>query len=199
MKIKAIGYLSGILVLILAAVAAIRPQQPQSRHQTQHQEEKSGMKCPLMQDKSKTPVEKTNSPADEMAAMNMRGDHAMGFSQAKTRHHFRLLRDGGAIEVEVNDPQDADTLNRIRQHLAHIAQAFSQGDFNKPSAIHGRRPPGADVMDQLKTEIKYTFEETEKGGRVRIKTANGEALSAIHNFLRFQIEEHKTGDAIEIK
>jgi hypothetical protein len=34
---------------------------------------------------------------------------------------------------------------------------------------------------------------------VRIKTANPEALKAVHEFLKFQIEEHRTGDAVEVK
>src|SRR5713101_7065131 len=36
-----------------------------------------------------------------------RGDHVMGFSHDKTAHHFRLYADGGAIEAETTDSQDA--------------------------------------------------------------------------------------------
>jgi hypothetical protein len=32
------------------------------------------------------------------------------------------------------------------------------------------------------------------GGRVRISTKNQDALNAIQDFLRFQIEDHDTGD-----
>ena len=38
----------------------------------------------------------------------------------------------------------------------------------------------------------------ERGGRVRLRTSNPEALAAIHEFLRFQIEEHRTGDPVEV-
>jgi len=34
------------------------------------------------------------------------------------------------------------------------------------------------------------------GSRVRIKTKNPDALKAIHEFLRFQIEDHHTGDRV---
>jgi hypothetical protein len=34
---------------------------------------------------------------------------------------------------------------------------------------------------------------------VSIKTANAEALAAVHEFLRFQIEDHQTGDPLEVK
>jgi len=54
-------------------------------------------------------------------------------------------------------------------------------------------------MKQLREEIHCSFEETPNGGRVVITSANKEALEAIHRFLRFQIEEHKTGDPIDAR
>jgi hypothetical protein len=131
---------------------------------------------------------------DGMEAMNARGDKAMGFAQGKTTHHFRLLADGGAIEVEANDPQDDASRASIRQHLSHIAQAFTDGDFDIPMFVHAQVPPGVPVMKKLRGAIKYEFEETERGARVRISTNNAEALSAIRAFLSFQINEHQTGD-----
>jgi hypothetical protein len=65
--------------------------------------------------------------------------------------------------------------------------------------IHDQVPPGVDAMKRLKAEISYEFEKTESGARVRIKTNNAEALAAVHDFLRFQIKEHQTGDALETK
>lgn len=129
---------------------------------------------------------------DSVDAMNARGDKAMGFSQGKTTHHFRLLADGGAIEVETRDPQDTDSRASIRQHLSHIAQAFADGDFDLPLFIHAQVPPGVPVLKKLRAAIKYEFEETERGARVRISTNNPEALAAIHTFLNFQIDEHQT-------
>lgn len=134
-----------------------------------------------------------------MSQMNARGDKAMGFSQEKTAHHFRLFSDGGAIEVEVRDPQDASSRDEIRQHLSHIARAFASADFDLPMFIHEQVPPGVPVMKRLKAEISYEFEKTENGARVRIKTNNAEALAAVHDFLRFQIKEHQTGDALETR
>ena len=52
---------------------------------------------------------------------------------------------------------------------------------------------------QFLAEIRYEYEETERGARVRITTANVEALSAVHEFLRFQIEDHETGDPTEVR
>jgi hypothetical protein len=53
-------------------------------------------------------------------------------------------------------------------------------------------------MEQLKGKISFAYEETERGGRVRISTADREALAAVHEFLRFQIKDHQTGDPLEM-
>ena len=145
----------------------------------------SHAECPLMKD---------GGHDAHHAAVNKRGEEAMGFSQTETAHHFLLTRDGGVILVEVKDPADASNRERIRQHLAHITQLFAAGAFNTPMLVHARTVPGTSVMSRLKSEITYAFEETERGGRVRINTKNPEALAAVQEFLRFQIKDHQTGD-----
>lgn len=132
------------------------------------------------------------------ADVNKRGDQAMGFSHEKTAHRFRLRQNGGAIEVTANDPNDGASRDQIRSHLAHVSEQFGKGDFSLPMFTHGEAPPGSADMTRLKTEIKYTFEAIDRGGRVLITTANPEALAAIHQFLRFQIKDHQTGDSVEI-
>lgn len=133
-----------------------------------------------------------------MEGVNERGDKVMGFAHNKTTHHFKLLVDGGSIEVAANDANDTASRDQIRQHLNHIVQMFSEGDFNAPMLIHGQEPSGVPTIKRLKGDINYRFEEMDLGGRVRISTANVEALSAIHDFLRFQINDHKTGDPTEV-
>ena len=129
---------------------------------------------------------------DKMVQEN--GEKAMGFSQSATTHHFLVMKDGGAIQVEVNDPKDNDNRDKIRMHLKMIAGEFQQGVFTTPFAVHGQVPPGVPVMDKRKNAIAYSYEQTKNGARVRIKTSDPDALEAIHAFLKFQIEEHKTGD-----
>src|SRR5579862_8107732 len=131
------------------------------------------------------------------SSVESRGDHAMGFSHEKTTHHFRLLKEGGAIEVTANDPQDSASRDQIRMHLSHISKMFADGNFEAPMFIHDQTPPGVAVMKRLKKEIHYSFEQLESGGRVRIITANSHALSAVHDFLKFQITDHHTGDSLE--
>jgi hypothetical protein len=52
------------------------------------------------------------------------------------------------------------------------------------------------VLERLKTDVKYEFQQTQCGGRVH--TTNAEVLAAVHEFLRFQIEDHRTGGPKEV-
>ncbi len=140
----------------------------------------------------------TQDSDDHHAGMTNRGDQVMGFSHQKTTHHFRLYQDGGAIEIAANDPKDNDGRSMIRTHLSQVAKMFAAGNFNSPMFIHATTPPGAATMADLRDQIQYQYQETASGGRVRIHTLNAKALDAVHKFLRFQIEEHKTGDSSAI-
>ena len=131
--------------------------------------------------------------------MNARGEHAMGFSQTATTHHFLLLDAGGAIQVEANTPTDKASIDEIRTHLAHITKMFADGNFDIPMFVHDAVPPGVPEMKRLQSHIHYAFEETPNGGRVVISSANAKALAAIHRFLQFQIEEHQTGDTTVVR
>jgi hypothetical protein len=103
------------------------------------------------------------------------------------------------IAAEALGPADASTRDSIRGHFGHIAHAFSTGDFDLPMFIHDRVPPGADTMKWLRTSISYRSKDTSRGARVIIKTGNRQALAAIHDFLRFQITDHRTGDSPEVQ
>jgi hypothetical protein len=140
----------------------------------------------------------TGAKDDAHVRMMSRGDHVMGFSQEKTTHHFRLYAGGGAIEVTANNADDDATRDEIQMHLSHIAGMFSEGDFQAPMLIHDKIPPGVPTLKRLKAEVSYHFEKLDTGGRVRITTGNGEALKAIHAFLRFQISDHRTGDTTKV-
>lgn len=143
------------------------------------------------------PLHAQHMSAAAASAVDERGDKGMGFSHEKTTHHFRILGDGGAIEVTANDPADETSRAQIRAHLAQIAKAFTAGNFDTPMFVHAGMPNGVPIMQRLKSQIRYRYEELPTGGRVRITTVNEDAITAIHRFLRFQIKEHRTGDALE--
>jgi hypothetical protein len=170
-----------VLVLAVSARAAAQasPSQPQ-----QHQQEHS---MSGMQDEK------------HYEGVNQHGDMAMGFSHLKTTHHFGLTPSGGFIQVQANDPKDAASRDQIRTHLQHISKAFKDGDFSAPEMTHSRVPPGVPTMQRLKGDIEYQYAETKTGAKVVIRTNNPEARKAVHAFLRFQIQDHRTRDSPSVR
>ena len=124
----------------------------------------------------------------------------MGFDQARTTHHFLLFGDGGAIDVSVKDPADTKNRDAIRSHLPHLAVMFGEGNFAAPMLVHdSANVPGTKTMAERKAAIRYQYVETATGGRVNILTSDPIALAAVHQFLKFQIVEHKTGDPATVR
>jgi hypothetical protein len=135
-----------------------------------------------------------NAKHDHGADTASRGNSAMGFDADKTTHHFLQNSAGGTIQVTANDPADTASREMIQRHLQHVAERFKTGDFDIPMFVHDQVPPGVPAMKRLKAEISYKYVSMDRGGRVEISTKNTEAIAAIHEFLRFQIVEHHTGD-----
>jgi len=133
------------------------------------------------------------------AGVDRRHDDATGVAHAGSVHHFDLDGRGGDIRLEVSDPADSTGRDLIRAHLARIAADFREGRFELPMRIHDQTPPGAATMARLKSRIRYRYVATARGGRVEIRTADAEARDAVHEFLRFQIDEHRTGDPLEVR
>jgi hypothetical protein len=131
-------------------------------------------------------------PDPHHAGVNSRGDNAMGFNHMATTHHFVLRSYGGDIDVSANDPKDTDSRDHIRHHLSMIQRKFSAGDFTDPMFIHDRVPPG--VPEMKSGNVKYDYATTPKGARLKLTATNEKTIAAIHDFLKFQIEDHQTGD-----
>ena len=140
----------------------------------------------------------TTTPQQHDSGVQQRGDKAMGFSHNVTNHHFTLLPDGGLILAEANDPTDAKSREEILSHMNHIVGMFSAGNFDAPMFIHARTPPEVPTMKRLRKSITYTAIPTPTGASVRVTSADPHAIAAIHDFLRFQIADHKTGDPTTI-
>jgi hypothetical protein len=141
----------------------------------------------------------SSSDSKHHADVDARGDEVMGFDHQSTTHGFRLTPKGGVIEVAAHDLKDEETVGAIRTHLGHIAKMFAEGDFEAPMLIHGQEPPGVDVMKRDKAKIAWEYVETVRGGRVVATTDDSAARDAIHAFLRFQIEEHRTEDSEDVQ
>ena len=138
-------------------------------------------------------------PQDHHAMVNEHGEHVMGFSHEKTTHHFELHYDGGTIDVRANDVKDTGSRDQIRAHFHHIAQMFADGNFKAPMLVHSTTVPGTETMSRLKDELHWDLQETRRGARLTVTADNKTALDAVHEFLRFQIQDHKTGDCPMIR
>jgi hypothetical protein len=128
------------------------------------------------------------------AGVDHRHDETTGMTADTSVHHFDITSRGGVIRLEAERAADEVGRDQARAHLEHVAQSFAAGDFAMPMFIHGQVPPGASTMARLRDSIRYRYEPTDRGGRVTIDTSNREARRAIHEFLRFQVQDHRTQD-----
>jgi hypothetical protein len=127
------------------------------------------------------------------AALQQRGETAMGVNQYTSQHVFEPLPDGGRIVLQRKESDSSGTA-AIRGHMRTISKAFSDGDFKLPGFVHNTTEvPGTAVMRRLKAVISYTPRDLPDGGEVVISTSNAEAVAAIHDFLAFQRMDHRAG------
>lgn len=136
---------------------------------------------------------------DHKASVNEHGDKVMGFSHENTTHHFVLTADGGLIEARANDIKDTASLDQIRGHFQHIVHMFADGNFNAPMLVHSQNVPGTATMTRLKADLHWNVQDLPRGARITITADNQEALEAVHDFLRFQIADHGTGDCTAVR
>lgn len=179
---------------VLAAVLFATVSVAWAQKESQKPKDDSMKDCPLHEQHMAAMKADHSHASAAGSTLESRGNAAMGFEQSKTTHHFLLKPDGGVIQVQANNAQDTVSREQIRKHFHRIAAAFAGGDFQIPMMVHDIVPPGATAMKRLREKIQYTYEETATGARVVIKTADPNALDAIHDFLLYQIREHETGD-----
>lgn len=158
----------------IVALAVGRPAAAQAEHQHHHQHADSA------------------STDTAFAALQTRGKAEMGVDQYSSTHRFDDLSDGGRIEL-TRDPADSAGVRTIRDHLAGIARAFAAGDFSTPRAVHAREVPGTAIMAARRDVIHYEYKPLPGGGELRIRTADPEAVKAVHEFLAFQRGDHRAG------
>jgi hypothetical protein len=134
------------------------------------------------------------SAQDEAAfhAMQQRGKVAMAVDQYTSTHRFDALPDGGRIELQ-RDVDHPEGVAQIRRQLREIQRAFTGGDFGTPAFVHMRDVPGARVMAAKRAVISYRYSDLPRGGELRIKSSDPQAVVAVHEFLAFQRQDHRAG------
>ena len=124
------------------------------------------------------------------AALQSRGQDAMGVDQYTSAHRFEPLPDGGRIELQ-RDTADRAGVETIRAHMRDIADRFSHGDFTIPGFVHAGQVPGTRVLAERKAQVTYEVRELPGGAEVRIRATDPVAVDAVHEFLAFQRRDHR--------
>ena len=135
------------------------------------------------------------SPAkndSSFAALQARGQVAMGVDQYTSKHQFENLANGGRIELQRMEDDSAGTAT-IREHLKSIAEAFRLGDFSTPAFVHFREVPGAAKIAAKREALTIVYRNLPRGGDLRLTSKDPELVAAIHEFLAFQRGDHRTG------
>ncbi|HEY8195629.1 MAG TPA: hypothetical protein VIG04_01520 [Gemmatimonadales bacterium] len=132
-----------------------------------------------------------DSTDSAFALVQARGQVAMGVDQYTSFHQFESLPDGGRISLQ-RDPGDSAGVAQIRSHMQRIAVAFTDGNFALPGLVHAREVPGTAVMAARRSEIRYVADTLAGGGQVRLRTSDSSAIAAIHEFLAFQRQDHRS-------
>ena len=142
-------------------------------------------------DQSRTPAPPSSSDDSAFAQVQSRGRLAMGVDQYTSTHRFEPLPDGGRITL-ARDSVDPTGAAQIRAHLEGIAAAFRRGNFTVPGFVHDRDVPGTAIMAARRSRISYTADTVPNGGSLRIRSSDATAISAIHQFLAFQRQDHRS-------
>jgi len=54
-------------------------------------------------------------------------------------------------------------------------------------------------MKRLNSKIRYVVSNTVGRAQIRITSDDADAIQAVHDFLKFQIQDHQTEDPLEVQ
>jgi hypothetical protein len=97
---------------------------------------------------------------------------------------------GGVMRVLARDPDDADQVALIRQHLKHEAERFQQGNYADPAKLHGADMPGLAELQANPSAVTVAYKMLPAGAQLRFNTQDLRMLTAIHRWFGAQLSEH---------
>ena len=124
-----------------------------------------------------------------------KGAEVMPFDLEKTTHIFEKTETGGVQKVVADDPNDAEQVARIREHLEEEAAAFRQGDLSDPSEIHGEEMPGVKELEAGAKEMVIHYSELPDGAKIEYESSDPALVTALHTWFDVQVSDH--GDHAE--
>jgi len=114
----------------------------------------------------------------------------MPFDIAQTVHIFRMTEFGGVQRVIAKDPESADQIALIRQHLEHEAEKFQRGDYSDPAKLHGSEMAGLKELQIGAPDIRVSYEAIPYGAEIIFETTDLSLLTALHRWFGAQLSEH---------
>jgi hypothetical protein len=128
--------------------------------------------------------------AERQAEVAQRGTEVMPFDLDTTTHRFEPTDDGLVQTVLSDDPDDAQQISLIREHLAVEAERFANGDYGDPASIHGEDMPGLAELEAGADAIAIALEEVTDGARITYATDDPALVDALHRWADAQKTDH---------
>jgi hypothetical protein len=128
--------------------------------------------------------------------LNSRFSKALGTDASRIVQHYYLVKNGGVIEFTAKDPNDTTTISALQKYIDTQKDLFEKGKNDPDADVHGKVPDGVPILRKLRNEITFFAVKNDDGAALRMFSVNHQARQAIQNFLKFQINEHKTGDPL---
>ncbi len=119
-----------------------------------------------------------------------KGSEVMTFDLEATTHVYEKTANGGVQKVVADDPDDAENVAAIREHLREEADAFSRGEFSDPASIHGEDMPGLAELEAGAERIEGRYEELPDGAQIALESEDPELVAAVHDWFDAQLSDH---------
>lgn len=115
----------------------------------------------------------------------------MPFSLEQTLHIFEDTRAGG-IERVIAQPDDAENIRLIREHLKEEGERFARGDFSDPAYLHGEAMSG---LSELKAageagKLEVAYEPLPEGAQLTFESDDPAVIIALHLWFQAQVADH---------
>jgi len=101
-----------------------------------------------------------------------------------------MTETGGIQQVIAKDPNNAEQIRLIREHLRHEAVRFKNGDFSDPASLHGASMPGLKELAAGASKMSIEYSEIPGGGQIAFTTHDIRLLTAVHRWFGAQLSEH---------
>lgn len=118
-----------------------------------------------------------------------KGATVMPFDLDRTTHVFDKESWGGIQTVTADEP-DAEQVALVRAHIREETEAFRQGDFSDPAAIHGLQMPGIAELQAGAGQIEIRYADVPEGARIGYRTDNSALVRALHLWFDAQVSDH---------